>query len=145
MNATTLYKMASFMGRLQEATAPDRPERTRAGRALALGGLGAGLGTAGGYLHAANQFASSPFEHMNIMKAVGERPGVISKLLQEAAGGPAFEGMALHRELFPAIAKAVPKKLALPALALGGLGGLAGLMSKVHKTTPQERFQKLRG
>lgn len=145
MNASDLHKVAGMMSRLGEAAKADRPGETRAGRALVFGGLGAGLGAAGGYVNTASQFASNPFAHPKILEAIANRPGFMDKLIGGALAGKSLEGVALHKELLPSIAKAMPKKLALPALALGGLGGLAGLLSKVDKTTPGERFNKLRG
>lgn len=141
MNSTDLHKVASFMGRLHEATQPDDPGATRARRALTLGGLGAGLGAAGGYLHTANQVASSPFNHPEILAQLVKKPNF---WLDSMKGGLAGD-VAMHKHLAPAIARSMPKKLALPALAVGGLGGLVGLLSKVRETTPRDRLKKLRG
>lgn len=145
MNTSDLHKVAGMLSRLGDAAKADRPGETRAGRALAFGGLGAGLGAAGGYINTASQFASNPFAHPKILEAIANRPGFMEKLFGGALSGKAIDGMALHKELLPSIAKAMPKKLAIPALALGGLGGLAGLLSKVQPTTPGERLSKLKG
>jgi len=149
MNSNQLLKVAGFMKALHSAMAPDHPNETRAGRAAGLGLLGAGAGAAGGYLHAANEFAGDPFGNPAIMEQLAKNPIKLKQMFDEskavAAGAPnTLKSLArLNGELLPAIAKVAPRRLALPALAIGGLGALAGAGLPTHHTTPGERLRKL--
>jgi len=136
MKSSELIKVAGFLNKLQDrlntTTESDTTARTR--RALTFGGLGAGLGAAGGYFNAAKQVSSNPLQYRDVMTLLVDKPN----LWRDALKGGLAGYLDIHRHLVPAIVRTMPGKIALPALALGAFGGWAGLRSNAHKTNSKE-------
>ena len=133
MTSTQMLKVAGFADDLRHAMKGDRP--SHAGSVAAGGALGAGLGALGGYRHAAGQFAEAPLSHPGIFAQLFTRPGALDRIVQRSLAAPSLKNtLGMHGELLPAIAKAAPGKLLMPALAAGGAGALgAHLLSNRNK------------
>jgi len=135
MNANQLLKVSSFTAFIKVA---DDLGNTALGA-----GLGAGAGAAGGYLHS-SLYGMQPAAVQKFQADMARR-GKLGELVKEVAEGGGGLKSYLRKNVLaaPSIAKAVPGRIALPALALGGLGALLGSRVKHHEPTAGERLSKL--